>query len=57
MAGALGNIYDRIVYNGVRDWISIGNFPVFNIADILLTIGVVIIALHYYRESRKQRVQ
>ena len=42
--GALGNFYDRIIYNAVPDFIDlhIGNFHwfIFNIADIFITIGV-----------------
>jgi signal peptidase II len=42
LAGTLGNLIDRLFYGGVRDFINIQlfNFPIFNIADILLTIGV-----------------
>ena len=50
LAGSLGNLYDRILYHGVRDWISIGAFPVFNIADILITLG----ALLFLYEQSKQ---
>ena len=55
LAGALGNMYDRIVYDGVRDRIHIGNFPVFNIADICLTIGVIMLAFHYKKQSRQHK--
>ena len=44
VGGALGNFYDRIIYNAVPDFIDlhIGNFHwfIFNIADIFITIGV-----------------
>ena len=44
IGGALGNFYDRIIYNAVPDFIDlhIGNFHwfIFNIADIFITIGV-----------------
>ena len=44
VGGALGNFYDRIMYNAVPDFIDlhIGNFHwfIFNIADIFITIGV-----------------
>lgn len=40
IAGTLGNMIDRIRWWGVRDFIHIGNFPIFNIADIALTISV-----------------
>ena len=43
-SGAIGNLYDRIFYNAVPDFIDfhIGEFHwfVFNVADIFITIGV-----------------
>ena len=43
-AGAIGNLYDRVIYNAVPDFIDfhIGEFHwfVFNVADIFITIGV-----------------
>ena len=45
LGGALGNIFDRIFYKAVPDFIDfhIGNFHwfIFNIADIFITIGVI----------------
>lgn len=44
--GAIGNIIDRFLYNGaVIDFIKIGVFPVFNIADSAITLGVLITLL------------
>ena len=40
MAGTIWNLIDRIWLGGVRDFLSIGSFPVFNIADAFLTCGV-----------------
>ena len=44
LAGALGNVYDRIFYNAVPDFIDfhIGNFHwfIFNVADIFITFGI-----------------
>ena len=45
LGGALGNIYDRIFYKAVPDFIDlhIGNFHwfIFNVADIFITLGVI----------------
>lgn len=38
--GALGNFYERVVYGEVTDFIAVWKFPVFNIADMGISIGV-----------------
>lgn len=44
-AGALGNLIDRINHGCVTDFIDLGFFPVFNLADIFIFVGAVIIIL------------
>ena len=45
IGGAIGNFYDRIIFNGVPDFIDLhyGNFHwfTFNVADIFITIGII----------------
>lgn len=41
--GAIGNLIDRVVLGGVTDFFDLGWFPVFNIADIALDVGVAIL--------------
>lgn len=48
--GALGNLADRIRADAVTDYIQIGSWPAFNVADIAVTAGVLILALSYLRE-------
>lgn len=51
LGGALGNLLDRIfrspgVLRGhVVDFISIGSFPVFNVADSALTVGIAVLMI------------
>ena len=49
LGGSLGNLFDRLVYNAVPDFIDfhIGNFHwfIFNLADIFITIGVICLIL------------
>ena len=42
-AGIMANCHERIVLGYVRDYIHLNfiNFPVFNVADVLITIGVI----------------
>jgi lipoprotein signal peptidase len=41
LAGTLGNLYDRLIFDGVRDWLHFYWFewPVFNVADCCLVFG------------------
>ena len=49
LGGALGNFFDRIIYKAVPDFIDfhIGNFHwfIFNVSDIFITIGVVLMII------------
>lgn len=47
LAGAVSNFADRIVYGGVVDFISIGQWPLFNIADALICCGLALMIWHY----------
>ena len=58
LGGALGNLIDRMRYGGnVTDFISVGTFPVFNVADSSVTIGVCLMLLATLLESRKKEPQ
>ena len=58
LGGALGNVYDRIFYRAVPDFIDfhIYNFHwfVFNIADIFITLGVIclIVAEIFFNKNK-----
>lgn len=41
-SGALSNMLDRLAFGCVTDFISVGSFPVFNFADILITGGTML---------------
>lgn len=53
LAGALGNFIDRVTIGYVTDFISVGNFPVFNVADASISVGVVILLLYVWFQERK----
>lgn len=46
MAGALGNLIDRVWHGAVTDFISVASFPVFNLADSFICVGVVVLLWH-----------
>jgi signal peptidase II len=57
MGGALGNVIDRLLFEGrVTDFVSVGIFPVFNVADSSITIGVFVLLLGvWYKEILLQK--
>ena len=58
LGGALGNLYDRIFNVGeVTDFISVGNFPVFNVADASISVGVLVLLLGIWMQDRKKPAQ
>jgi signal peptidase II len=55
MAGAAGNLIDRLYRGYVTDFISIGRFPVFNVADSCITMGVVVLLIGMWVEERRMQ--
>jgi signal peptidase II len=47
MGGTIGNGFDRIIYGTVTDFINVHFWPVFNIADSAVSIGVVALLAGY----------
>lgn len=49
LSGAFCNLYDRIAFGYVRDFIKLDfiNFPIFNIADMAICVGVVLLAVYF----------
>ena len=45
LGGAVGNLIDRLLAGKVTDFISIWNFPVFNIADASISVGVAVLLI------------
>jgi len=57
VGGSLGNLFDRIYYSSVPDFIdiSINNFHwfIFNVADIFITIGVILLIILEFFKKKK----
>jgi signal peptidase II len=55
LGGAIGNLTDRLTVGHVTDFISVGTFPVFNIADSSISVGVGVLILGVWMQEREQR--
>lgn len=57
LGGAIGNLIDRIRYGHVIDFISIGRFPVFNVADSCITVGVVVLLIGVWVQEKREKAR
>jgi len=55
LGGAMGNLIDRLTIGHVTDFISVGNFPVFNIADASISVGAAVLFLGVWLRERAER--
>lgn len=56
LGGSLGNLLDRIIRSFVVDYIDILIWPVFNLADIMINVGVIMIAIKLF-DKRETEVK
>lgn len=58
LGGAIGNLYDRIVYGTVTDFFEVyhgaWSFPAFNVADSAITVGAILLMIDLLRPRRKR---
>ena len=60
LGGAIGNLIDRLTIGHVTDFLSVGTFPVFNIADASISVGCVVLLLGVWwqeRLAKKEKAQ
>jgi signal peptidase II len=59
IGGAIGNLVDRSVYGHVIDYIllhtPVWSFAIFNLADVFITIGAIMVVLEEFIAWRRQR--
>jgi signal peptidase II len=55
VAGALGNVIDRLHIGHVTDFLDFKVWPVFNVADTSVFLGVVMITIHVWQTERAER--
>lgn len=53
-AGGISNLIDRFVYKGVVDYIDAVGFPIFNLADIYVVGGWILLIIMVYKYSTKK---
>jgi signal peptidase II len=53
LGGTVGNGYDRLVHGTVTDFISVHFWPVFNVADSAISVGVALLLAGHFLRSRR----
>lgn len=60
-AGAIGNLWDRLIYGGVRDfldcYINTAHWPTYNIADSMIVVGIILYCFLEIKNSKNQKTQ
>lgn len=60
IGGAVSNIIDRILFKGVIDFLDIGwkeiRWPAFNLADMSICIGMILLCFFIFREGKGKRI-
>jgi len=53
--GAIGNLADRVRAGAVTDYVDLPPWPPFNLADVAITAGVLLLVFLYLREAERER--
>jgi signal peptidase II len=54
LSGALGNLADRLFHATVTDFIAVAQFPVFNLADASISVGVALLVISMWLDERRE---
>lgn len=52
--GAIGNLADRVRADAVTDFVDLAPWPPFNLADVAITAGVLLLVFLYLRETERE---
>ena len=53
IGGSLGNLWDRVARGEVTDFLRLPHYPNFNLADVFVVIGVVLVAVSLFWPAKK----
>ncbi len=56
VSGAIGNVIDRIIFHEVTDFLAFWSFPIFNVADVLVSVGVGLLLLQEIKSMKKLNI-
>jgi signal peptidase II len=56
-SGAAGNLIDRLMFAHVTDFLSVGRFAIFNVADASISVGVAVLILGVWLKERADKKQ
>lgn len=52
LSGAISNIADRLYFGCVIDFIDLKFWPIFNLADIFISLGVIFLIVHVFKKNK-----
>jgi signal peptidase II len=52
--GAVGNLVDRVRAGEVTDYVDLSPWPAFNLADVAISLGVLVLVFLYLREAERE---
>lgn len=55
LGGAVGNLIDRLTLGTVTDFVSVGTFAVFNVADASISVGTAVLIVAVWVSERKEK--
>ena len=53
VGGSVGNLIDRLMHNGVTDYLDPAHWPAFNLADVGIVVGAALIVLGLLQTERE----
>ena len=56
LGGALGNLLDRLQQGYVTDFLDVGPWPIFNVADSAISVGMVLMVWYFFSHREEETV-